>query len=129
MRIGTVIVRAAAVAGGKPARAVVRAEISSGDRSGCLSAGTTANDAKPSRNPVLHSRCLTARLGRAGTIGSVTTVEAAQLPRGSPASPDGSEGSIACRQDTVIGTLAAIGTMKCNPDLPAASTFTPGGGA
>ena len=36
---------------------------------------------------------------------------------------------MACCQDTVIGTLAAIGTMKSTPDRPAASTFTPGGGA
>ena len=36
---------------------------------------------------------------------------------------------MACRHDTVIGTLAAIGTMKSTPDRPAASTFTPGGGA
>ena len=71
---------------------------------------------------------MTARLGRAATIGSVTTVEAAQLSSGSLGSLDGSEGSMACRHDTAIGTLAAIGTMKSTPDRPAASTFTPGGG-
>ena len=97
---------AAAVAGGKAAREVVRAEISSGERSGCSRAGTTANDEKPSRDPTVHGCSLTARLGRAGTIGSVTTVEAAQLVSGSLASLAGSDGSMACCQDTVIATLA-----------------------
>jgi hypothetical protein len=61
-----------------------------------LSAGTTANDEKPSRDPTLHDRCLTARLGAPATIGSVTTSTAAQLSDGSLGSLDGSEGSMAC---------------------------------
>ena len=94
-----------------------------------MRAGTTANDEKPSRDPAVHDRSLTARLRRAATIGSVTTAAAAQLVSGSLASLVGSEGSMACCQDTVIATLAAIGTMKSTLDRPVARTFTPGGGA
>ena len=129
VRMGTLIVRAGALAAGRRAFDVVRAEISSGDRSGCLSAGTTAKSAKPSRKPVLQSRSFTAWLARAATIGSVTTLDAVQLCDGSLGSLVGSDGSTAWRQETVMATLGAMGTTRATPDEFDPVTFTPGGGA